>query len=202
MISDFYFKIPRRAKITIVFLLIVSAVYLLARFFTPEIKNVPEEFLKARQEASLIAKDIIGLSGQTAGNIAVISEFDKEAKYSDALNLISQELERNRQAREKAIELSKQLESMIKNIPKISPASASQAALEALTSETALISRLISYNDYLVQLMDILKKKFLFQEKDGNGRVLELINKINEEARMINELDKNFNKSMDKFDNK
>lgn len=202
MISDFYFKIPRRVKITIIFLLIVSAVYLLARFFTPEIKNVPEEFLKARQEASLIAKDIIGLSGQTAGNIAVISEFDKEAKYSDALNLISQELERNRQAREKAIELSKQLELMIKNIPEISPASASQAALEALTSETALISRLISYNDYLVQLMDILKKKFLFQEKDGNGRVLELINKINEEARMINELDKNFNKSMDKFDNK
>ncbi|MEK7657749.1 MAG: hypothetical protein AAB366_00980 [Patescibacteria group bacterium] len=202
MISDFYFKIPRRVKITIIFLLIVSAVYLLARFFTPEIKNVPEEFLRARQEASLIAKDIIDFSGQTAGNIAVISELDREAKYGDALNLISQELERNRQAREKAIELSKQLESMIKNIPEISPASAGQAALEALTSETALISRLISYNDYLVQLMDILKKKFLFQEKNGNGRVLELINKINEEARMINELDKNFNKLMDKFDNK
>ncbi len=202
MINDFYFKIPRRAKITIIFLLIVLTVYLLARFFTPGFKNAPEEFLRARQEASLIAKDIIGLSGQTAGNIAVISEFDREAKYGDALNLISQELERNRQAREKAIDLSKQLELMVKNIPGISPSSAGQAALEALTSETALISRLISYNDYLVQLMELLRKKFLFQEKNGNGRVSELINKINEEARLINELDKNFNESMDKFDNK
>ena len=59
MISDFYFKIPRRVKITIIFLLIVSAVYLLARFFTPEIKNVPEEFLRARQEASLMPKILL-----------------------------------------------------------------------------------------------------------------------------------------------
>ena len=160
---------------------------------------MPDEFLKARQEASIIAQDIIGFSNQTANNISKISELDKEAKYEDALNLIAGEVDHNRQAREKAISLSAQLEKMAKNISGIEPPEAAQIALQAISSETALISRLISYNDYLVQFLEVLRQKFS-EDKNTNGRIAELVGKINEETKAINDLDENFNQLMVEFD--
>ena len=87
---------------------------------------------------------------------------------------------------------------MAKNLAKISPASAGQIALEAISSETALISRLITYNDYLTKLLEVLRNKFL--EKQNGDQVPELISKINDEARAINDLNQKFNEVMKKFD--
>lgn len=199
MLNSFYFKIPRRLRIFAVFLLIILAAYLLVRFMAVDVKTIPEDFLKARQEASWIAKDIIVISTQTTNNINKISDFDKEGKYEEALNLISAELNNNRQAREKAVGLSIQLEAMAKNLSGISPAPAGQLALQAVSSETSLINRLINYNDYMVQLLEILQKKFLGQENNTN-KISDLIQKINEEAKAINDLDNNFNKLMADFD--
>ena len=161
MISTFYSKIPHRIRILILFIIIILAAYFVLRFFWVDVKNVPEDFLQARQEASLIAQDIVTISNESTNSFAEIARFDKERKYTEALVLISKELERNRQAREKAIKLSVQLETMAKNLAQISPSSAGQKALEAISSETALISRLITYNDYLTQLLEILRGKFL-----------------------------------------
>ena len=144
----------------LVFLLIILVSYFVIRFLAIEPKNVPEEFLRARQEASSIADSIVSLSGESAKKISEIAELDKKREYSEALNLIVQELERNQQSREKAVELSKKLETMAKNLADISPAEAGQTALQAVSSETALISRLITYNDYLYQLLEVLRGKF------------------------------------------
>ncbi|MEK9154715.1 MAG: hypothetical protein AAB596_01425 [Patescibacteria group bacterium] len=201
-INDFYSKIPRRIKIFFAFLLIVLLAYFSVRFFMPETKNIPDEFLKARQQSSVIAKEVVELSEQTSNNLKVISDLDKEKKYSEALVLISSELERSRSARSKAIGLSVQLEIMAKNISVISPASASQAALMAVSSETTLISRLIAYNEYLVQLLSVLQNKFLGKTEGSNGKIAELLVKINEEARTINQLNANFNDLMIAFDEK
>jgi ABC-type transporter Mla subunit MlaD len=152
----------------------------------------------ARREASGIAQEVVSLSNQSTDNLAEISRLDQEKKYSEALDLISREIERNRQAREKAIKLSSQLELMAKNISGISPASASQVALQAVSSETTLISRLIEYNDYLNQLLEILREKFMGLS-NGNS-IPELISKINDEAKAINDLDKKFNDLIGDFD--
>ena len=74
MISNFYFKIPRRLRVFIIFILIILAAYLITRIFFVEPKTVPNDFLRARQEASLIAKDIVNLSNESAGNINEIYE--------------------------------------------------------------------------------------------------------------------------------
>lgn len=201
IIANLYFKVPRRLRFFIIFTFLIAAAYLIFYLLaaSSKIKEVPDEFLKARQEASLIARDIISFSNQTANNISKISELDKEAKYEDALNLIAKEIEYNRQAREKAIGLSAQLEKMTKNISGIEPPEAAQIALRAVSSETALISGLISYNDYLVQFLEVLRQKFS-KEKNINGRIAELVGKINEESKIINDLDKNFNQLMTEFD--
>ena len=201
MFIVFYHKIPRRFRILILFLLIILTAYFVVRFLTPDPKIIPDEFLKARQEASLIAKEIIAIFADTNENLNKVSDFDSQKKYSEALVIISTERERNWLAREKAINLSTKLATMAQNISAIYPSSAGQIALQAVSLETALISRLIAYNDYLNQLFEILREKFLDpQSLNTDGKISELIGKINEEARAINELDENFNELMEKFD--
>jgi len=181
-------------------LLIVFAAYFIIRVFLGEPKNIPREFLEARRQASVIAQEIVSLSNETENNLNEISRLSQEKKYADAVNLVVQEIEKNREAREKAIGLSVQLEKMTQNISQINPKSASQSALEAVSSEVALISRLINYNDYLVQLLEVLRAKFLGQEKNSDEKIQELLEKINNEARAINDLDQKFNKIMNGFD--
>ncbi len=198
MITDLYSKTPKRIRLLILFIIIILIGYFVLRFLTVETRNVPEDFLRARQEASLIASEIVAISNESTNNLNEIAELDKEGKYTEALVLISQELKRNRQAREKAIKLSVQLETMAKNLSQISPASASQVALQAISSETALISRLITYNEYLTQLLEVLREKFL--GKSDGDKILELLVKINGEIQAINDLNRKFNEVMGEFD--
>ncbi|MBI2514797.1 hypothetical protein HYV91_01230 [Candidatus Wolfebacteria bacterium] len=198
MFSTFYFKLPRQARILILFLIIILAAFFVLRFLAVEPRNIPQDFLRARQEASLIAQDIVVFSNESSKRIEEVSRLDEERKYTEALVLISAELERNKQAREKAIELSGQLEIMAKNLAQISPSAAGQKALEALSSETALISRLIIYNDYLTQLLEILREKFL--GRNEGDKIQELLGKANDEARAINDLNGKFNEVMRAFD--
>ena len=185
-------------RILIVFIVIILASYFILRFVLAEPKNIPPDFLKARQQASLIAQDIVNLSSNTAGNLDQVSKLDQEQKYTEALLLVSQELELNREAREKAINLSNQLQAMAQNLAQISPSSLGQKALQAVSSETTLISRLINYNDYLNQLLEKLQQKLLGKSTgDGIG---ELVGKINDEAKAINDLNRQFNDAMKEFD--
>lgn len=212
MLGDFCFKnfkfhnISRwilrnkKIKILIFFIIIIFIAYFVLRFLNVEPKNIPSDFLVARQNAFLIARDIVSISDKSTDKLNEIAQFDKERKYTEALFLVSQEIERNRQTREKAIRLSGQLEIMARNLSKISPSSAGQVALEAISSETALISRLIAYNDYYVRLLEILREKFL--GKMNGDQISELISKINNEARAINDLNQKFNEMMKKFDDK
>lgn len=198
MTFEFYSKIPRKTRLLIIFILIILAAYFIVHFFISGVKTVPEEFLRARQEASLVAQDIVNISNNSGNTFGEIARLDKEGKYKEALVLVSRELENNRQARAKAISLSMQLETMAKNLDKISPSSAGQKALEAISSETALISRLIDYNDYLTQLLGALQDKFM--GKSDGDKISELIGKINDETGAINDLNVKFNETMNEFD--
>ncbi len=198
MVSNYYFKIPRKVRILIVFLVIIALCYFVIRFFFVSVRNVPPDFLKARQQAASIALVIVNMSNESATNIDTISELDAGHKYREALALVAEEIQRNNDARQKAIELSNQLVEMANNLSGIYPASSAQVALQAVTSETTLISRLITYNDYLNQLLGVLQKKFAGQV-DGN-EVPELVQKINNEAQAINDLNREFNDQMKIFD--
>ena len=198
MISEFYNKMSKKTKLAAFLIIVILVVYFIFHFLTIDAKSIPDDFLMARQEASLIAEDIVSMANESSGNLSEISRLDQEGKYAEALNLVSQEIERNRQAREKAISLSSQLEVMAKNIAGISPASAGQTALQAVTSETALISRLITYNEYLSQLLEVLRDKFT-GANNGNS-IPDLISKINDEVKSINDLNRKFNSLIKEFD--
>jgi len=200
MISAFYSKIPKKVRLIILFLLIVLIVYFVLRFIGVSTRSVPEDFLRARGQASLIASEIVLISNNSIADFNQIVELDGQGKYTDALNLVSQELEKNREARGKAIGLSVELTAMAKSLDKISPLSDGQLALEAISSETALISRLIDYNDYLNQLLQVLQQKFL--GKISGDKIPEIVSKINDEVKAINDLNRSFNDVMSRFDGK
>lgn len=193
----FYSRVPKRVRLFIIFLLVILVAYFSFQFSRVEPQNIPEDFLKAREDASAVAGDIVAISRESADRLHEIAQLDRDGKYAEALSLVTRELEQNRLAREKALQLSSHLEIMAKNLYSITPASASQVALQAISSETMLISRLISYNDYMIQLLMALREKFAGRS-DGNN-IPALVERINEEARVINSLDEKFNSLMADF---
>ena len=160
---------------------------------------MPKEFLEARTTASPIAQDIVNTSNDLTKSLDQVAQLDSEKKYTEAINFLTQEIARNKDINQKAIRLSEELGKMAMAVPNISPVNVSQLALRAISSETTLISRLIAYNDYLRQLLEELRLKFLGKSVN-NGKIQELIGKINEEVRIINKLNVQFNSSMDKLD--
>ncbi|MDI6717862.1 MAG: hypothetical protein QMD86_02380 [Patescibacteria group bacterium] len=192
-------RIPRKIRIFLVFLLIILTAVFIGRFFFVKLNGVPSDFLKARQEASLIAQNIVEISADSSHKINTISSLSAEGKDEKALNLVIQEIEKNRQIREEAIELSSKLETMTKNSASISPVSSARIALEAVSIETTLISKLITYNEYLNQLLENLRAKLVGQNI-SQKTIQSLVSKINNEAQYINDLNVKFNQLMEEFD--
>jgi len=184
-------------NLTIAIVLLAGA--LSAYFFFISRSFIPPEFLEARLKGAELAKNIVRLSAPALQSLERIAEYDQQGNAPEALILISEEVIKNRQAHQEAIKLASQLEKMARTIDDIKPAQAKVLATEAVSSEVALVSRLLSYNDYLLQLFVVLQDKFQ-KHINTDGRVRELVNKINEEALAINAFNSKFTNSLAEFD--
>ena len=169
-----------------------------AVFFSTE--YLPADFVNARTQGANIAEEIVAQSNYSAELLKTISQLDRNRKYQSALDIVSQEISKNQEANKKATKLSAQLEQMARLVEDIKPYQARQLATEALSSEVVLVSQLISYNAYLSLLYSVLQNKFQSGNYSSNGEVQQLVNNINDEIRTINELNKRFNDSLEKFD--
>jgi len=163
-------------------------------------KFVPQEFLEARARGAELAQNIVLLSRESLKNLGQISKYDLEGNVTGALDLISIEINKNQEIRREAIKLSSQLEKMARAIGAIKPEGARILATEAVSSEVALVSRLIVYNDFFLQLFGTLETKFQGEEPNPTNRVQQLINNINDEAKAINQFNKRFSESLAEFD--
>ncbi len=189
----------RRAKILIIGSLIAIGAYFGA-YLTVSGRFVPSEFSQARLEGARIATEIVGLSNGSLMNLQEIAKYDAAGNTKVALALIGQEFERNRKVREEAIKLASRLETMARYLSQIKPDEAQALATEAVSSEVALVSHLLVYNDTFRELFEVLREKFQDPQSNPNGRVKELIEKVNNEARAINDFDQRFNQSLAEFD--
>lgn len=192
-------RITRRIKTAVMVsvLVLVGSLVAGAAIFG-NAKRVPDDFLRARHNIASIAKEIVVLSDQTAKNIEEISILDRDGKYDEALNLVTREISKNQEARVKAISLSAEVQKMTNSIQDLRPISLQSIALEALNHKVSLINRLITYNGYLYDLLNILQNKLL--GKISGDKIPELIAKINDETRAVSELNERFNDLMRQFD--
>ncbi len=173
-------------KYTIYIALLITVFYS-TRFFSSSKVSIPEGFNTSRQKSAEIGRNIKALSSNSTNNLRKIAEFDEAGKTSNALGLVSEEILNAQKSHSQAVALSKELEVMAKDLKSITPQSAKIIATEALTSQVTLVGRLLTYNNYLKELFDILKSKFENGTKT-NGRVKELVDNINYEIQAINSL--------------
>ncbi len=185
----------------IITVVLAAAMVLVLRYVIFPAKFLPGEFTEARIKGSEVAQKIVVLSRENLALLDKVATYDEQNNHPEALIAISNALIKNRENQTQAIRLAQQLTVMAEQAPRIRPVGASEIATEAVASEVTLVSRLITYNDYLNQLFETLKVKF---DKPWvsylDGQVNDLVNKTNDEAQAINELNKKFIASMAQLD--
>ena len=189
----------RRLKILLTGSAIGLGTYVGAYLVIPH-SFVPAEFSEARIQSATLAERIVSNSEASLANLQAIAQYDKNGEIAPALALIAQEFARTRETQDAAVKLSSRLEAMARSIDAIRPAEARLLATEAISAEVALVSRLISYNDRLKELFEVLREKFEHPGLATNGRVEALVGKVNEEARAINEFNRRSTQSLAEFD--
>lgn len=178
----------------------IIIVAFVAFIFSPLSRNkIPSAFRNSRQAAAAYAQAIVNILNETTKNMSDLSSGKVFTTRSQIADMLSEEIQRNQDIREISIKLALELEQMAKQIPNIYPESAAQTALVAISQETALIGRLLSYNNDLGQLFLLVQDGLV----DNNWRYAEmnaLIKRINIGAQEVNELNERFNNEMKKFD--
>jgi len=190
-------------KIVLIIVLAAAAIYVSTRISSVEGNKpfVPSEFLEARSRGAIIADQIVALSKESISNLSTISTEDEIGNYSVGLNLVLEEIERNKKTNNAAVELSNELGLMATGLSQVQPEDAAKIGLEAVINETQIVQRLINYNSYAGQLLDVLQSRFTAGSggPETDRKVKELISKMNEEAEAINELNSKYLELMSKF---
>ncbi len=204
MMANLVLKIPRPVRFLLILLFIALAVFFVWRFFIYAPKIVPSPFLEARKEGANISQAIVGLTEDSNRRLQLIGTLENVSDYDQALRLVLKNLESNKEIRDRAFELSRRLETMAGAISAIEPKEAQFKAQEAIAAELSLISKLISYNQLLNQLLEVLRAKIIAGTNggrlEGAGEISALVERINEEIAVINGLNRKFNDTMGEFD--
>lgn len=191
---------PRKLVIFFAFVLLVGGGYTMYRLWSG-VGVIPPEFNDARAQSAIIAQNIVTLSNQSALDLSKINDLDRQGKYQDAINLVTDAIAQSQSIRDQAVDLSAQTENLTKSLSNINSLEARQAVLESIASRLALLSRLINYSGYLGQLLDVLRARF-----DGNitagqtAQISSLVESINGEVRAINTFNNQAAQAMDRFD--
>lgn len=182
------------------FLVAVGILYMGAQVVIPEQVAVPAEFLEARIKGADITVQITAASQHSLTVLENIAKLDREGNAAEALRLTIDEIKKNEEFRRKAMTLASRLEQMARLLPSIKPTQAQVLATEAVSAEVALVSRLVNYSEYLRRLFETLRLKFITGDAGAERTVGELIQRINEEGKAINEFNNRSNRAMAEFD--
>lgn len=187
---------------SILVLIIVLIVGVLGYYFWKSGKSfVPSNFINARGQSAVIAANLVSNLDESVKSLDKISEQDRNNNYSEALNLVNQEVSRVEAARVASVDLSKQLIKMAESVQDIKPESASKLAFEAIEQETYLIQHVGQYDSYFASLLSSLKNKFVSNGSYNNtGEIQQFIENMNKEAITINSMNDAFNQKLRDFD--
>ncbi len=189
--------IPRGAKIGIAFVILVVGGFLASRWSLSS-NEIPQELQSARSQGALIAQDIVNLTNDMGAQLERINRLDKEKNFEEALRITQELILKSRTVRERATELSRELERMTLALPLLKSQDAREAALSSISNRLVVISHLINYSEYLEQLLYALQTRFAGQGKEH--QVANWINIINAEVAAINEFNAQAGRAMDRFD--
>ncbi|MBS3902790.1 MAG: hypothetical protein KGZ30_00205 [Anaplasmataceae bacterium] len=192
-----YFR--RRTRIIAIFSGLVIAGAIIAYVFSGG-SGVPGEFSEARSRGALIAQSIVSLSQESTSVLEEINRLDRQGRLSEALALTTNLMEKNDELRNRAIELSREVEAMTLSLESLRDGEAQEVALESIASRLAMVSGLISYSNNFEELLSVLQGKFRGQPVKGARPVNTIINEINSQVEAINNFDQEAQRSIERFD--
>lgn len=160
--------------------------------------DVPGIFQEGRMQGAIIADSIVGLSNDISADLSKVNQLDLDGNPREALNLTTAIRLKVIDLRLEANSLSEEVKKMISGLNDISSPEVKQAALEAITNRLAIISRLISYSEYLDQLSEVLTHHF--RGTPDNRQVSTIIAQINAEVTAINNFNRQAAEAMERFD--
>jgi len=190
----------RKIRIFSALVIIVAAGYIAGSKLGFSANGVPAEFKDARFQGAIVAQDIVNLTNGVPTDLEKVNQLDEQKNYGEALNMTIDLLKRSQDVKNRAVELSAQLEKMTGALGSIKSDEARQAALDSISNRLALIGRLLSYSDYLTQLLNSLNKRFVGEKLPPN-QIENLIAQINAEVTAINSFNREAGQAMDRFDN-
>ena len=160
---------------------------------------VPASFVEARVSASDQAAQLVSILSETTGRIGEVQERIGEYKYTQALEIVTEEAKKDGDIRNRAVQLALELEKMAKAIQNIRSDQAAQVALSATSKEAALIAQLLSYVNELQDLLVQLRLA-VSNPRGGFENVNDSIADINKAADEINKLNEEYKAEMSRFD--
>ncbi|RJQ28654.1 hypothetical protein C4571_03250 [Candidatus Parcubacteria bacterium] len=189
--------VMRHKKAFIALIVLGIGIYFISRagFFSA---TIPPEFEEARLRGALISEAIVNLSRESVSVLEKVNELDEKRDFTEALNMTSDLLKQSGEIRNKAVELSGELEKMTQALSKINSFEARQAALEAISNRLALIARLVNYSAYFSDLLNALNARF--SGASGDHQVEAIIGQINAEITAINNFNAQAGQAMERFD--
>jgi len=193
-----FLKPLKSKKFYLIFALLILIGYVFINLFPSNSVNISEAFNSSRMQTALISEDIINLSNQIKNGVLKINELEEKKNYKEAFNTINEINLKILDVRAKAVELSKELQTMTLELNNIKAGGAEKFALASITNRVIIINHLINYSDYLFQLNLALEKRFYGQ--NNKDEILSLINKINAEVDAINEANEKAKIDIQKFD--
>lgn len=160
---------------------------------------IPEGFFEARVQAAGAANNLAVLTNNSLANLKQIEVFENNNSNEQALSLISFEVGKKQEKQNAAVLLASHLDNMAKAATEIPSNTARGLAIQAVTSGVSMVSRIISYNNTLDQLFAAIQQKLMTGTPAGTN-IRTLISSLNSDARSINELNTEFNKTVAEFD--
>jgi hypothetical protein len=193
----------KRYRKQLPFIVVVAVILVAASFYIYRQSRVyvPPEFLVARDRAVMISGEIVSLTNESAATLDEISAKDRAGRYSEGLDLVLQDIHRNSLIRSKAADLAEQLRLMALGLNQVKPSAAAAVGLQAVTSGSELVQRLVNYNNYTYELLNVLRYRL---ERNGDEatrfQIEDLITKMNNEAKAVNDLNQRYRQLIGEFD--
>ena len=131
------------------------------------------------------SEEIVGLSNEVADKIRFINEMDQAGETEEAFSLIKEAEIKNELAKEKAIELSQQIEALIMLIPEMVDPADKTEALQTAGLHLSLIEEFIQYTESIEGFFEILKVALATDSVGDRIRVEQYLNDINRKQAKI-----------------
>lgn len=162
--------------------------------------RLPEEFVRARQNAALTSQDIVDLTKLTSERLAEVNLLELKGDIVRALTVVADARTSNQAAYSKAFELTQDLQELAKSLGGVPSIAKQREGSEAVAIELSLVSEFIIYTQKVDTFLDALERAIRFNVESNRAAAAAALDEVNAKVVSINALNNAFRRAIGTFD--